>query len=95
MSYHIEGRRWFQRLYGNTYNTVNVFKDGKHLVHLPVEYGYGDYYLQRAEDWLAHNGFPELLEVRPNGSRVHGGPQWMYDHGISTSVVDVAREKDL
>ena len=95
MPYHIEGRRWFQRTYGNTYNTVQIFKDGAHVVSLPIEYGYGDYYLQRAEDWLADNGFPELQEKNANGSRKQGGTAWMREHNISYSVIDVQRQKDL
>lgn len=48
MSIHIEGRRWFQKTYGQTYNTVRIFKDGKQVAYLPIEYGYGEFYLQRA-----------------------------------------------
>lgn len=45
---HIEGRRWFQKTYGNTYNTTKtlvVFSDGTTKEFFtPMEYGYGDHY---------------------------------------------------
>ena len=65
MSIHIEGRRWFQRTYGNTYNTVRIFKDG-------------EYFLQRAFDWLGHYGMPELLEKHANGVPANYGTQYLF-----------------
>ena len=56
---HIECRRWFQKSYGNTYNTVYIHR-GDESIKLPMEYGYGDYFMQRAQEWLGKNGFPEL-----------------------------------
>jgi hypothetical protein len=41
MTMHIEGRRWFQKTWGNTYNTVRIFKDGELIADLPMKYGYG------------------------------------------------------
>lgn len=95
MSYHITGKRWFQRTCGNTYNAVYIYKDGELVADLPMEYGYGDYYIQRAEEWLSNNGFPELQEKNSNGTRKHGGTAWMREHGISYNVVDVQRQRDL
>jgi len=92
---HIEGRRWFQRTYGNTYNSVRIYKNGEQVAHLPESYGYDEYYLQRAQDWLADNGFPELKETYKNGFRRYGGTVWLRDHGISYSAIDVSRERDL
>lgn len=45
---HIEGRRWFQKTYGNTYNTSKtlvVFEDGSTKeFYTTMQYGYGDHY---------------------------------------------------
>lgn len=92
---HIEGRRWFQRAYGNTYNTVRIFIDGRLAVELPISYGYGDYYIQRAHDWLGENGFPELAERHANGMPAVNTTIWLRENGGSYSVIDVQRKKDL
>jgi hypothetical protein len=52
----ITGRRWFQRTYGNTYNTARILADG-FAVDLPKEYGYGDYWAQRCRKWLKDAGY--------------------------------------
>jgi hypothetical protein len=49
---HIEGRRWFQRTYGNTYHSVRIWIDGVEVAYLPYQYGYGDQFLETALDWL-------------------------------------------
>ena len=95
-SIHIEGRRWFQKTYGNTYNTVYIYRNGELAAKLPMEYGYGEYYLQRAFAWLGNNGMPELLETYKNGGLKNYGTQYLREvmHGTH-SVIDVARQKDL
>lgn len=47
---------------------------------LPKQYGYGEYYLQRAIDWLREHGYPDAEYEVLKGSY---------------SVSDVAREHDL
>lgn len=94
----IVGRRWFQRTYGNTYNTVQITIDGteagRQEFELPMEYGYGDYYYQRAVEWLVANGW---LNCNKNS---HGGldiPNYSERQalGIVNQVMDVPRKKDL
>ena len=92
---HIEGRRWFQKTYGNTYNSVQIFRDGELIADLPMAYGYGDYYLQRAHEWLGANGYPELAEKHENGMPKHCTTIWLREHGASYSVIDVERKRDL
>jgi hypothetical protein len=96
MSLHIEGRRWFQSTYGNTYHTVRIFQDGALVASLPYQYGYGEQFLQTAWDWLGTNGHPELAERNTNGSYKHYGTQYLREvlHG-TYSVIDVSRKKDL
>lgn len=45
----IRGRRWFQKLYGNTYHTVTVVVNG-HVLKSNIQYGYGTQYLVTAAD---------------------------------------------
>jgi len=86
MSFHIDGRRWFQRTNGNTYHSVRIYRDGALLVTLGPAYGYGDHYLQTAAEWLQANGYPEA----------QGHTLWMRETlGASYSVTDVSRQKDL
>lgn len=88
MAIHIEGRRWFQRTYGNTYHSVRIFEDGELVATLPYQYGYGDQFLQTALDWLKANGkVPADAEYGTRYLReVLGG---------TYSVSDVTRQKDL
>lgn len=95
MTIHIEGRRWFRRTYGNTYTTTRIYRDGECIAYLPITGGYGDYYLQRAHEWLGANGYPELAQRHKNGSPTVCTTIWLREHGHSHSVADVAREKDL
>jgi len=93
---HIEGRRWFQKTFGNTYHSVRILVDGKQVCYLPFTYGYCEQFLQTAWEWLAANGFPELDERHANGSRKNYGTQYLRDvMGGSYSVIDVQRKKDL
>lgn len=79
----IEGRRWFQRTYGNTYHSVSVY-DGPELKgRIPFHYGYERAFLQTAAEIL---GIPysELCDqMREHPENFH------------VSVVDVPRRRDL
>jgi hypothetical protein len=88
MSLHIEGRRWFQKTYGNTYHTVRIFVDGE-LVHTSErQYGYGDQFLQTALDWLKTNG-------KAPADAEYGTRYLREQLGGTYSVVDVTRQRDL
>ena len=92
----IRGRRWFQKSYGNTYNTVSIEVNGQEVASLPMEHGYDDYYLQRAGDWLESNGYMPDRKHYPNGV---SETVWHYfqDRGIICEyyAVDVDRKRDL
>lgn len=91
----ILGRRWFQRTYGNTYFTAKIYIDGELVHEIPKSYGYGDYYVQAAGEWLHDNGYTNQK------AQVNGGyePLWSYcsQNGIAFTyqATDVARKKDL
>lgn len=82
---HVTGKRWFDSLYGNTYHTAIIhFKDGNSL-KMPMRYGYGDHYLTEASNYL--KGLE--CEVDLYSWEVRD------DLGITISVSDVARKRDL
>lgn len=58
-NYIVHAKQWFDKVHGNSYNAVRIY-DLEHnlIVALPFEYGYGDYYLQRAKEWLIKNNHP-------------------------------------
>ena len=89
------GRKWFDRINGNTYHTATILVNGETVHAIPFSYGYGDMYLQSSWEWLAENGFvkPEKYE--------RGGYEcaWQYceRNGIALhySATDVSRKRDL
>ena len=93
MNFHIEGRRWFQKTYGNTYNTVRIFQGNEQIGFLPEAYGYGDHYLQRALDWLREKGHIDGTDER--GNPIYGTRYVREDLHSTYSVTDVGRERDL
>jgi hypothetical protein len=90
------GRRWWQKLYGNTYHSVEVLVNGECVHKIDFAYGYGDQYVWNARQWLAENGFLPGVEQHENGS---GESLWRYCERLgiaySASVTDVARKRDL
>jgi hypothetical protein len=91
---HIEGRRWFQRGPGNTYNSVRIFANNERIAHLPFQYGYGDHFLDIALDWLEENGYIQREEYS-NHSKAYGTRFLREGLGGTYSVTDVQRKKDL
>ena len=72
----IKGRRWFDRVNGNTYHSVEVYVNGKLVGKEPYSYGYGDQFYQTAQDILADKGFivygrtKELVPVKGSAGEV-------------------------
>lgn len=88
--YLIEGRRWFNKVNGNTYHTVtitNILPEGEALItQIPLTYGYGDQYIHTAYDWLVKNG--------------HAKEEDRFNHELNRkrfiyTVADVGRKGDL
>jgi hypothetical protein len=90
----IIGRRWFEKVNGNTYHSVNVWINGQCVGGVDYEYGYGDQYLQTAQDILEKLGYPS--ETYPNGNKAYGRP-YFEKHFTSwiANVSNVERKKDL
>ncbi len=93
-TYYIEARKWFDRVNGNTYHSVNVWINGQHIGGVDFEYGYGDQYIQTAQDILEKAGY--IAEYYSNGSK-ETGRTYFEKHFTSwiTNVSDVERKKDL
>ena len=90
-SIEIWGKKWFQKSYGNTYHKVKVYVNGDLIGTSPITYGYGDSYIQTAEDILKKNGY--LKRKDPMLSL------WKYtrDRGIKYQAYsnDVKTEREL
>lgn len=85
----IIGRRWFEKTNGNTYHSVEVYKDGELLGRVPFAYGYGDQYRQSAFDILVKLGYYKEGEYSKFFLSKTAGD------GNLFSVSDVARKKNL
>lgn len=54
--YNVIAKEWFDVAYGNSYFSARIIDaDGVVVARLEFQYGYGDYYLDVARDWLAKN----------------------------------------
>lgn len=90
--YTIVGRRWFDRINGNTYFTAYIYKGRDLLTVIPYQYGYGDQYRQAALDWFIQEGLYPAEEYPNTGS-----PKcwWEFNQENLFLVHDVKRKKDL
>ena len=95
MTFHIEGRRWFQRTYGNTYHSVRIYQGNALLVCLPYQYGYGEQYIETAIQWLEDNGHIAKRERYSNGGKPSGTLYLRETLQASYSCIDVGRQRDL
>lgn len=90
----IVGRRWFDKINGNTYHSVSVVVDGVVVGHEPFAYGYGDGYIQTAGDILKKTTL--TLPKYPNGV---SQTLWKYcqenEIKLNCFVADVGRRRDL
>lgn len=89
------GKRWFDKINGNTYHSVVVLLDSVEEVRVPFAYGYDDSYLQTAMSELVKKDLPNVVHYKQGGTE--SLRSWCGKHGIPfyASVSDVARKKDL
>ncbi len=51
--YYVRGAKWWDKVNGNTYNAAIITdSNGDEVARLAFAYGYGDYYRQRAREYL-------------------------------------------
>ncbi len=89
------GRSWFDRRNGCAYCSCTIYIDGALRTTLPMECGYGDYYLQRAGEWLDAHDLIEREHYANGGSEpLH---MWAIRAGVvlSYECAHVARNSDL
>jgi hypothetical protein len=53
----IEGRRWFDKVNGNTYHSARIWINGRVVGQLGLTYGYENQYITTSLDWLIKNEF--------------------------------------
>jgi hypothetical protein len=51
------GRKWFDKVNGNTYCTAQIMINGITVGKTPFQYGYGDFYMQAASEWLREHKY--------------------------------------
>lgn len=91
----IVGRRWFDRVNGNTYHTAEIIVNGQSVHRTGRAYGYGEQYVESAAVWLEQEGYIKR-EQHANGSHE---PLWRYcaDRKIAFTyfAVDLPKKGDL
>lgn len=99
----IIGRRWFDKINGNTYFSAVGLINGIEVVNIPFEYGYGDHYADQIDHYadqifakMEKAGYcPDVEHYNNSGSE----RLWQYCErkGLVkyVSVSDVTRKKDL
>lgn len=85
--YTVIGKRWFERVNGNTYHSATVYKDGKLIGRVPFQYGYERHYEQTA-----------LEIIKQDDPTITVSTLWRIKdlgHELVNEVSDVPRKKDL
>lgn len=94
---HVSGRCWYSSRSGNTTHSVTLFwvdADGSLRSSRSGEH-YGNHWLQTAQGMVDILGFEKLEKNTTLGGYVEAPWQTFKRLGVSTEVVDVARERDL
>lgn len=60
----IIGKRWFDKVNGNTYHSFRIFIDNALVKTQGMTYGYGDQFEQNAILWLKENGHVDKKLMR-------------------------------
>lgn len=82
------GKLWLDRVNGNTYSSADVIVDGK-AYKTAYQYGYGDFYMQSANEILKRHGVIDTPEYTP---------LWQYcsDNGIRLNRYAInCKKRDL
>jgi len=89
----IFGKRWFQKTYGNTYHSSEIYVNDKLVHKIEFCYGYGSQYEWNSFTWLKQNGYIKLSEK----DKHYCLGRYCRENNIElcNDVVDVNRKKDL
>ena len=86
----VEARLWFDSINGNSYFTARVWVDGKWVLTLPFQYGYGNQYEYEANEQLIEAGY---LPIEFKGKPLHiARDAYKFDYYHSESYT---KKKDL
>lgn len=89
-SIEIQAKRWFQKSFGNTYFSADIYVNDSLVKRFDFEYGYNDHCIDVACEWLKENGF------LPN---IENAFFWRLTQNTDiktlTNIIDVKRKKDL
>ena len=77
----IIGRKWFDKVNGNTYHTAEIIINGVPVHKTLFAYGYGDSYIQSARKWLKENKYLKGIEEHPHCSL------WVYCRNSGINLV--------
>ena len=96
----IEVKRWFDKINGNTYHSVNVYVNGEFIGRVPFAYGYDRQYLQTAHTMLQEVGiYPITGKMLSSGANKDyydfSNDMRKYKNKFVVTVADVGRKKDL
>ena len=89
----IYGKRWFQKTYGNTYHSVEIYVNDILVHKIECSYGYGSQYEWNARLWLKNNNYIQMSDK--NEYFCLG--RYCRENNIEyeNNVIDVKRKKDL
>ncbi len=93
----IIGRRWFDKVNGNTYFSAVGLVNGVQVVTIEFEYGYDRMYEQRTYEELFNMGYFPTIERSKNTNSLPSISYYCRENGINLYVThsDVSRKKDL
>lgn len=74
------GKRWFDKVNGNTYCSARVYFDGIEVLRIPWTYGYGNYFEQVSKEQLDKAGLIKLKK---------------YDNGCSESFWEYCNKNKI
>lgn len=89
----ILGRRWRDKVNGNTYHSARVFADGNLVATVPFQYGYGNQFEWTACDQLERANVFKGARQRQcdkDRQRCESGWQWLRDRLKLGYLVDVS-----
>ena len=96
----INGKRWFDKINGNTYHSVEVYADGKLVGSNPFEYGYDEGFIHTAFVLLQEAGICKKYDERFKSGVAKDWYDFQNDRRNNrekylTFVSDVGRKRDL
>ena len=96
----ISARRWFDKVNGNTYHSVDVYANGVHVGRNPFAYGYDEAYLQTAHEILQKAGIYKKTDERLKSGADADYYEFTKDKRENRNkfviiCTDVERKKDL